>query len=292
MSTPLQPVITKAGLAGIWSLSNTGLAAEITHVVLGTAGYTPSNEQTSLRAQVGKYPISGGERLSDTLIHLTALADGNAAFWVREIGFLLADGTLLAVWSHATEILTYKAAGTDLLLAYDLSLSALPADSVTITSSAAGLNLTLAAPLAAIASALLGEQLRNLQQQDQVDALTRQQQLTGIQMNRTIEQLTERLVSVESRQANDHDGLLSMGISTAEAVIGEQKRGMERQDQITDLSRRQTSTGEQVARISERLTTAEQKQTTDHEGLRSMGISAAEAVISTQTQLTKITHGA
>lgn len=84
--------------------------------------------------------------MSNTLIHLTTLADGAAEFWVREIGFLLADGTLLAVWSHATEILTYKAAGTDLLLAYDLSLSALPADSVTIVSSAAGLNLTLAAP--------------------------------------------------------------------------------------------------------------------------------------------------
>lgn len=292
MSTPLQPVITKAGLAGIWSLSNTGLAAEITHVVLGTAGYTPSNEQTSLRAQVAKYPISGGERLSGTLIHLTALADGNAAFWVREIGFLLADGTLLAVWSHATDILTYKAAGTDLLLAYDLSLSALPADSVTITSSAAGLNLTLAAPLAAMASALLGEQLRNLQQQDQVDSLTKQQKIASDKTGRQLEQLTERLASVERRQTDDHDGLLSMGISTAEAVIGEQTRGMEQQEQITDLSRRQALTGEQVARIGERLATAEQKHTTDHEGVRSMGISAAEAVISTQTQLTKIIHGA
>lgn len=292
MSTPLQPVITKAGLAGIWSLSNTGLSAEITHVVLGTAGYTPNNEQKSLRAQVGKYPISGGERLTDTLIHLTALADGPAAFWVREIGFLLADGTLLAVWSHATDILTYKAAGTDLLLAYDLSLSALPADSVTITSSAAGLNLTLAAPLAAMASALLGEQLRNLQQQDQVDSLTKQQKIASDKTGRQLEQLTERLASVERRQTDDHDGLLSMGISTAEAVIGEQTRGMEQQEQITDLSRRQALTGEQVARIGERLATAEQKHTTDHEGVRSMGISAAEAVISTQTQLTKIIHGA
>lgn len=292
MSTPLQPVITKAGLAGIWSLSNTGLAAEITHVVLGTAGYTPSNEQTSLRAQVAKYPISGGERLSGTLIHLTALADGNAEFWVREIGFLLADGTLLAVWSHATEILTYKAAGTDLLLAYDLSLSALPADSVTITSSAAGLNLTLAAPLAALASALLGEQLRNLQQQDQVDSLTKQQKIANETTSRLLDQLTERLVSVEKRQTDDHDGLLSMGISAAEAVISEQKRGLDRQDQIAELSRRQTSTGEQVARIDERLATAEQKHTTDHEGVRSMGISAAEAIIYNQTQLTKLIHGA
>lgn len=292
MSTPLQPVITKAGLAGIWSLSNTGLAAEITHVVLGTAGYTPSNEQTSLRAQVAKYPISGGERLSSTLIHLTALADGNAAFWVREIGFLLADGTLLAVWSHPTEILTYKAAGTDLLLAYDLSLSALPADSVTITSSAAGLNLTLAAPLAAMASALLGEQLRGLMQRDDIDALAKRQRVSSDRAASLIEQLSERMGIVEKRQVDDHDGLLSMGISAAEGLASEQKRGLEQQDQLTELSRRQSSNSDRLTSQGERLAAAEQQHATDHEGVRSMGISAAEAILSTQTQLIKHTNGA
>lgn len=292
MSTPLQPVITKAGLAAVWNATNTGLSAQITHVVLGTAGYTPNNEQKSLRAQAAKYPISGGERLSNTLIHLTTLADGAAEFWVREIGFLLADGTLLAVWSHATEILTYKAAGTDLLLAYDLSLSALPADSVTIVSSAAGLNLTLAAPLAAMASALLSEQLRNLQQQDEITSLARQQQAASAQSSRLLEQLTERVMTVEQRQTQDHDGLLSMGISAAEGLAGEQKLSLEQQDQLADLARQQTNNSEQLARQGERLTAAEQQHALDHEGVRSMGISAAEAILFTQTQLTKHTNGA
>ncbi|WP_367599266.1 phage tail protein [Pseudomonas fulva] len=292
MSTPLQPVITKAGLGAVWNETNTGLSAQITHVVLGTAGYTPSNSQKSLRAQVAKYPVAGGERLSDTLIHLTALADGDAEFWVREIGFVLADGTLLAVWSHPTEILTYKASGTDLLLAYDLSLSALPADSVTIVSSAAGLNLTLAAPLAAMASALLGEQLRGLLQRDEIDALARQQQVSSERAARLIEQLTDRMGAVEQRQVDDHDGLLSMGISAAEALVSEQKRGLERQDQLTELSRRQTSNNDRLALHGERLAAAEQQHATDHEGVRSMGISAAEAILSTQTQLTKHINGA
>jgi len=292
MSTPMQPVITKTGLGAVWNQTNTGLSAQITHVVLGTAGYTPSNSQKSLRAQVAKYPIAGGERLSDTLIHLTALADGDAEFWVREIGFVLADGTLLAVWSHPTEILTYKAAGTDLLLAYDLSLSALPADSVTIVSGAAGLNLTLAAPLAAMAGALLGEQLRNLQQQDEFTALAKQQQIANDQTGRLLDQLAERLVAVEKRQVEDHDGLLSMGISAAEALVSEQKRSLEQQDQLIDLTRRQTSASEQLARQGERLAAAEQQHTMDHEGVRSMGISAAEAILSTQTQLIKHTNGA
>ncbi|MFK3907898.1 phage tail protein [Pseudomonas monteilii] len=292
MSTPLQPVITKAGLGAVWNETNTGLSAQITHVVLGTAGYTPSNEQKSLRAQVAKYPVAGGERLSDTLIHLTALADGDAAFWVREIGFVLADGTLLAVWSHPTEILTYKAAGTDLLLAYDLSLSALPADSVTIVSGAAGLNLTLAAPLAAMAGALLGEQLRNLLQQDEFTALAKQQQDANDQTGRLLGLLSERLVSVEKRQVEEHDGLLSMGISAAEAMACGQKRSLEQQDQLADLARRQTNTSEQLARLSDRLVAAEQQHAIDHEGVRSMGIGAAEAILSTQTQLIKHTNGA
>ena len=215
MSIPLQPVITKAGLAAIWRADKTGLAAEITHIVLGTSGYTPSADQKSLIAQTAKYPISGGERLGNTQIHLTAVADGDRAFWVREIGFLLSDGTLLAVWSHSTEALAYKPAGTDLLLAYDLSLAALPANSVTIVSGAAGLNLTLAAPLAAQASALIAEQLRSMQQQDRLDDHEKRHQIEGEQ----IANLLERMKAAEQRQADNHDGLLSAAVSNAAAVI-------------------------------------------------------------------------
>ncbi|HWD30939.1 MAG TPA: phage tail protein [Pseudomonas sp.] len=215
MSIPLQPVITKAGLAAIWRADKTGLAAEITHIVLGTSGYTPNAEQKSLIAQTAKYPVSGGERLGNTQIHLTAVADGDRAFWVREIGFLLSDGTLLAVWSHSTEALAYKPAGTDLLLAYDLSLAALPANSVTIVSGAAGLNLTLAAPLAAQASALIAEQLRSMQQQDRLDDHEKRLRIDGEQ----IANLQVHMKAVEQRQSDDHDGLLSAAVSNAAALI-------------------------------------------------------------------------
>ncbi|WP_041167317.1 phage tail protein [Pseudomonas putida] len=292
MSTPLQPVITKKGLAAVWNATNTGLSAEITHIALGTSGYTPTDEQTSLRTQVAKYPIAGGERLSDSLIHLTAIADGPAAFWVREIGFLLADGTLLAVWSHATDALTYKPANTDLLLAYDLSLTALPADSVTIVSSPAGLNLSLAAPLAAMASALVSGQLRSLQQQDQITDLARQQQGAAEQTARQLASLTERLGTAEYRHSLDHEGALAVGIRAVEAALSEQLRSLDLQDQITLLTRQLRLVIEQGDWRDVRLATAERRHEVDHDGLRSMGIAAAEATISTQTQLTKLIHGA
>jgi hypothetical protein len=215
MSTALQPVITKVGLAAILRADNTGIAAEITHVVLGTSGYTPSADQKSLVAQTAKYPIAGGERLSSTLLHLTALADGDRAFWVREIGFLLSDGTLLAVWSDSSTPLAYKSADTDLLLAYDLSLAALPADSVTIISNEAGLSLSLAGPLAAQAQALIAEQLRGLQLQDQADAQAAKQRIAGEQ----IANLLQRMKAAEQRQDTDRDNLLSAVVCNAAGVI-------------------------------------------------------------------------
>ncbi|AOA04249.1 phage tail protein [Pseudomonas sp. TMW 2.1634] len=216
MSTPLQPLITKAGLAAIWRADNTGVAAEITHIVVGTTGYTPVNTQTALRAQVAKYAISDGQRLSDTLIHVTAVADDTKAYWAREIGFLLSDGTLLAVWSHPTEALTYKSANAELLLAYDLSLTALPANSVTITSTGAGLNLTLSAELAALATAQIASQLRGIKYQDTLDDQAKLHQIEGQQ----IANLMDRMKAAELRQGTDHDELLTAIAANATAMVG------------------------------------------------------------------------
>lgn len=219
MSTPLQPLITKAGLAAIWNATKTGVSAEITHIGLGSAGYKPSDEQKALRTQEGKYPIAGGEQLSSTLIHLTAIADDGKAFWVREIGFFLSDGTLLAVWSDADTPLTYKAGKDEVLLAYDLSLQALPADSVTINSTAAGLNLTLAAPLAAQAAAMIAVELRNLKQHDEIEQQAETLRIAG----EKVSLLLSRIADVEARQAADRDGLLTAAASNAAGLIALQK---------------------------------------------------------------------
>jgi hypothetical protein len=215
MSTALKPLITKAGLAAIWNATSTGVQAEIAYIGLGSQGYTPTVDQKALRAQVVKYPISGGEKLSSSLIHLTALADDDKAFWVREVGIYFADGTLFAVWSSPDTPLTYKAAGTELLMAYDLSLEALPADSVTIVSTAAGLNLTLAAPIVAMATAVIAEQLRNVLQQEQVVTQERRQEVAGNQ----ISELLKRMSLAEQAHTEALDGLLSAAVANATSII-------------------------------------------------------------------------
>lgn len=288
MSTPLQPVITKAGLAAILRADNTGIAAQITHIALGTSGYTPSADQKSLVAQTAKYPIAGGERLSSTLLHLTALADGDRAFWVREIGFLLSDGTLLAVWSDSSTPLTYKSADTDLLLAYDLSLAALPADSVTIISNEAGLSLSLAGPLAAQAQALIAEQLRGLQQQDQLDQQAQWQRVAGEQ----ISNLLARMLEVERRLDADREGLASAAVSTVSTLVAEQLRGLQRQDQLDALAEDSRRAGAVLSNHAQRLQAAEQRQSADREGLLSVSVSNAAAVIALQTLVVQTIYGA
>ena len=77
-------------------------------------------------------PISQSRRMSPNQIHITAIENGDKSYWVREVGFILSDGTLLAIWSHPTQALAYKSNDIDLALAFDLGLSALPADSIVI----------------------------------------------------------------------------------------------------------------------------------------------------------------
>ncbi|CAI8963037.1 phage tail protein [Pseudomonas sp. IT-P176] len=284
----LQPVITKAGLSAVWRKDKTGLAAQITHVVIGTAGYTPANTQTALRNQVAVYPISDGETLSSTLLHVTAVADGPQAIWVREIGYLLSDGTLFAVWSHATDVLAYKPAGNKLLLAYDLSLTALPPDSVTITSTGAGLNLSLSEELAALATASIADMLRGLEQQDVVESQARLHQLEGGQ----IAYLMDRMRKAEARQDSDYAGFAEQAAAQASAGIADMLRGATQQDVIEEQAKQHELEGRQIASLTNRMRQTEARQAGDYEGLLTAIAANAMAVVSLQHQFSKATYGA
>ncbi|HCE2656912.1 TPA: phage tail protein [Vibrio parahaemolyticus] len=163
MSKALIPVITTRGLAAVFNAQNTGLSAEITHIALGDNGRTPSKNEVGLVNERMRIAIADGERIDDHQIHLTGLADGDTEFWVREIGFILKDGTMLAVWSD-TDPLAYKSAEVPLLLAFDLVLAALPANSVNIIGT--GANLSLAAwgeQLASVAAANVDNMARHVE---------------------------------------------------------------------------------------------------------------------------------
>lgn len=141
--TALVPTLTLAGLNAVFNAQGDGLQARITHIVLGDQGRTPSPSHTSLGNQRRRIPIADGEKTGDRQLHVTGVVDGDGPeFWVREVGFELEDGTLLAIWSN-TQPLAYVSNNVPLLLAFDLRLEALPANAVTIVTT--GANLSLAA---------------------------------------------------------------------------------------------------------------------------------------------------
>jgi len=74
---------------------------------------------------------------------------------VKEVGFYLADGTLFAVWSDPAQVLAYKTANVDLLLAFDLTIAAVPEGSITVQGTGQNLSLYYAEELARMATAHL-----------------------------------------------------------------------------------------------------------------------------------------
>lgn len=159
MSTPLNPTMLEVGLDAIWREQEAGFEAKIAYVALGDAGYAPDQGQQGLRSERVRFPVAGGKKLSSRQLHVTALGDHGPEFWVKEVGFVLENGVFLAVYSDPNRVLQYFKPDTAAhILAYDVLLSSIPADSVTIVTGPINLNLSMAEEYAAIANAMVGLQ--------------------------------------------------------------------------------------------------------------------------------------
>ncbi|WP_241086848.1 phage tail-collar fiber domain-containing protein [Candidatus Vondammii sp. HM_W22] len=97
MSTTLNPVITSAGLNAVFNAQNNRLYATISEIALGDSAWITDNTATALQNEKRRISVSG-ERVNDSQINLTGVEDGTSLeYWVREVDFYLADGTLLAI---------------------------------------------------------------------------------------------------------------------------------------------------------------------------------------------------
>ena len=192
MSTALVPIITDAGLAAAFRADRTGLAAEITHIGIGSVGYNPSPEDTTLRNEVARFPIADAEMASPTQAHMTALDDTDRQYWVRSVGFYLSDGTLFAAYSHPTQPLAFKVAGNTYLHAYDLQLTAVPVGSVIVRSTGANLSLYFAEQFAQLATSSIDTMLTNFKQAEEMEALRKLNQRRDEQLDRLSLQLSDQ----------------------------------------------------------------------------------------------------
>ncbi|MCX4025163.1 phage tail-collar fiber domain-containing protein [Spartinivicinus marinus] len=139
----INPIITDAGLQAVFNASNDGLQATIAEIALGDGRYQPNAKQTQLKSEQLRLPISKSERAGKTHIILSAIADGESEFWIREFGIFLEDGTLLAVWSSLEKALQYKAASAPCFFSTDFILSGMPADAITVNDQGADIAIAL-----------------------------------------------------------------------------------------------------------------------------------------------------
>lgn len=129
---PINFILTNAGKAAIVAANNTGTnPVTINRVGVGSASWTPTAAATALNTEIKKITAIGGAAVANDTIHVTASDTSSDVYIVKEIGLFLTDGTLLAVYSQSTAIIT-KGADTVALIAADLVITGLPAGSVTV----------------------------------------------------------------------------------------------------------------------------------------------------------------
>lgn len=169
----LTAVLTDAGLRAVFNADRDGLQATITHIAFGDEGYAPTGAEAALANERVRVPVSGGSWVADFVVHVTSLLDDGPSFWIRECGIFLSDGTMLAVWSDAARPLAYKTEGVPIVTAFDLALERLPAGSVTVQAGDIDLSLFFAAEFAQLATGIIDNQHRHINQSDDLAELRR-----------------------------------------------------------------------------------------------------------------------
>ena len=162
MSAPIVQY-TKAGLAELISAKNQGIKGAIKWIAAGDRSYKPSVDQTRLYNEKQRELITDWEELSPTQLRMGAVFKGNLEYEVREVGFFLESGTLLAVYSVPNTLLTYKSANASWLQKFTLDISPLPTDSVSVVLGADNINLFLAEELAIMGTAQIGNMARHVE---------------------------------------------------------------------------------------------------------------------------------
>lgn len=147
MSAALIPVITRAGLAAVRNAQGTGLQATITAIAVGRGtasgssyvGYAPTGAETALKSEQARVPLLSGSQLggaagSDPIgFRVLGRVPAGGSYPINEVGFILGDGTLFALWSDPAFPVAFATTLADIDLAFDLFLQQLPTGSLAIT---------------------------------------------------------------------------------------------------------------------------------------------------------------
>ena len=130
MST--QIVITNAGYAEIINAEKNGTAPVVlSSIALGSGQYTANAGMTAMKSEIKRLEAISGGAAGDNVIHLTAEDSSADVYNAFEVGIFTESGTLFAVYSQNTAIIS-KSASSIGLLAIDIVLGKMNPESITV----------------------------------------------------------------------------------------------------------------------------------------------------------------
>lgn len=139
----LKPVWTSAGLAAVAAAHGQGLALKVTHLAVGDAGQAIRDENglaldsaralTALTNEKVRVTLDAAAPLNNysTMMKGSVPADADE-FWIKEIGFIDENGTLVAYWSDASSNLGWRGAVVPWEFQLSLSWKDLPANAIVV----------------------------------------------------------------------------------------------------------------------------------------------------------------
>lgn len=199
--TALNPTLTRAGMAALFSASSDGLQAKISHLGFGEGKYSPSGNETGLQSEVTRVAVAGGRYLGEFEVEIVGLLEHSTNFDVAELGVFLDDGTLLAVWSDPVTPLAVFTVGVPLALSYILALEGIPPGSVTVTGDL-DLSLSFAGEFSSLSQAAI-ENMRRWSESDQrLDQLARSKDAQIASLNAQIATLNDKTNSLQIQAEN------------------------------------------------------------------------------------------
>ncbi len=101
----------------------------ITHLSIGTSGYTATATATGLRNEVARVSVSGSSPMAGQL-QIQAIDESTNVYACRELGLITDQGTLFAVYAQAG-VLIEKSSAAALVITADLAISSEDAASIT-----------------------------------------------------------------------------------------------------------------------------------------------------------------
>lgn len=142
-----KPVFTDDGRAAVAAAHGQGIAAKITAIAIGATGWASRDEAglptpqavaaDALDNEILRVPVAAGGTITPSQVLVVgtvpaASPPDSPEFWVREIGLILDDGTLLAVTSHDTLNIGYRGSLAPWIFRFVLAWSDMPAESIEV----------------------------------------------------------------------------------------------------------------------------------------------------------------